>query len=171
MLVPSGLHLLLLMLTNCWLSLTSQTLSVPQHQSFPVLISNMQSAVLWKRKGSSLTCLSKKIKQCLKHSRRCQSKKTLKENVVCLQRRQNQNNLLSVAVQTLWRLPLWLRAHSWGTRPSDCCRFVSTKRTFFLQRELKTEWNSWITTSIETLTWGTAYKRRMLAGKLSRDNY
>ena len=50
MLVRRGLHLLLLMLTNCWLSLTSQTLSVPQHLSLPVLISNIQLAD-WRGNG------------------------------------------------------------------------------------------------------------------------
>ena len=41
---------------------------------------------------------------------------------------QNQNRLPSVAVQTLWRLPPWLQAHSRGTSPSNCCKFVSTKK-------------------------------------------
>ena len=41
---------------------------------------------------------------------------------------QNQNRLPSVAVQTLWRLPPCLQAHSRGTSPSKCCKFVSTKK-------------------------------------------
>ena len=71
------------------------------------------------------------------------------------QRRQNQNSLPSVAMQPLWRILPWLWAHSQGT---GCCRFVSTKRPSILQGQLETEWNSWISTSIEKSTWGTSYK-------------
>jgi len=43
-----------------------------------------------------------------------------KKNVtVSLQRRQNQNSLPSVPVQTVWRLLPWLQAHLRGTSPSD----------------------------------------------------
>ena len=52
MLVWRELHLLSLMLTNCWLSLISQILSVPQRQSLPVFISDIWPALPWKRKGS-----------------------------------------------------------------------------------------------------------------------
>jgi len=44
----------LVMLTNFWLSLTSQTLSVPQHWLLPVLVSDMRLVLPQKQKGSGL---------------------------------------------------------------------------------------------------------------------
>ena len=70
------------------------------------------------------------------------------------QRRQNQNSL-----QFLWRLPPWLRAHSWGTSPSgrllQIC--ISEKTILPIGKTRVGERNSWIT-SIKKLTWGTSYK-------------
>ena len=60
MLVQRGLHLFLLTLKNCWLSLTNQTLSVPQCRLHPLLVSDMQSALLWEMERAwlaRLTCL------------------------------------------------------------------------------------------------------------------
>ena len=51
-------HWFMLVLTKCWLSLTSQTLSIPQCQLLPIFVSKMWLA-LWDRKG--LTCESHKL--------------------------------------------------------------------------------------------------------------
>ena len=115
MIVLRELHLLLLMLTNCWLSLTIQTLSVPQCWLLPVLISGIRLVLLQKWKGLGLcnwpvVRKSHKLaryqpwKPCLIWSGTCQSKEALKENVVVSLQRQNLHSFQPVAVQTLSRV-------------------------------------------------------------------
>ena len=54
----------------------------------------------------------------------------------------------------LFKLFQWLRADSWAT---DCCRFYHQKTIHPEGTTIETERNSWITTSIKKLTWGTGY--------------
>ena len=125
-----------------------------------------------------LTYLSKKsqvgnswaFKQCLKapHAKQwC----TRENAVITIQQRQNQNSLPSVAVQALWLLPQWLQAHSRGTYVQAPKTVADLKKTILSVGT--TGQNSWITRSIEKLTWGTGCKGKCACAtrKWSCDHY
>ena len=109
--VPSiyGLHLLLLMLTNCWHSLTNQALSVAQCRSIPILVSDMQCTVVKTERVRHvrLACLSKSHRLAKMYALKTMPDTYDPEDGRAMkhfkEKKTKQNSLWSIAVQTPWK--------------------------------------------------------------------
>ena len=141
MLFRRGLHLLLLLFTNCWLSLTSHTISVLQ--CWTVSCTCIRYAIgavagterVWLVR---LTCISDKSekvtswqdisfeKNVWNGSEDAKATKQSKKNSLLGKTKPEQPSI-SCCAKSCWRLPPWLWAHSRGTSLWECHRFVSTK--------------------------------------------